>query len=95
MENISLRIYMLLITVVIWLRAFAQDDDDDFDFLKRDRGIEDELEDMAEYTQPNLRLSDILMILMVLGSIFIFRKIWKGCSYLILLLAAIFYYITH
>ena len=86
---------MLLVTVVLWLRAFAQDDDDDFNIVERSRGIEDELEEMSEYTQPNLRLSDILMILMALGSIFIFRKIWKGCSYLILLLAAIFYYITH
>ncbi|MBQ9672109.1 MAG: hypothetical protein IJV34_04575 [Prevotella sp.] len=97
MNNIALRLYILLCTVMMWLQTFAQndDDDDDFGFSGGGRLDPDDMSNMEDLIDQNvfrLTFSDILTIILVLVACYIFGKIWKGCTYLILVLAAIFYY---
>lgn len=96
MNNLSLRIYVLLCTVVMWLRAFAQMDDDEMGGGRgRGRGGDDDMggmEEMVDYQPFHLTTQDIFTILFVIVACYVFGKIWRGCSYLILILAAIFYY---
>ena len=99
MERLSLRLYVLLITAASWLRAFAQeeDDDDDFSIMRRQdpddiMSLEDYM-DITDYPQIHIRFSDILMVILVVFSCYVFGKIWKGCSYLIILVAVLFFFL--
>lgn len=97
MDNIALRLYVLLCTVMMWLQTFAQNDDDDDDFGFSGGGQLDpddmnNMEDLIDQNGFRLTFSDILTIILVLVACYIFGKIWKGCTYLILVLAAIFYF---
>ena len=87
--------------LVLRLRAVAQsaDDDDAMDVMPgkggggRDTDSLDMLEDM-EYMPIRITFDDVLTVVLLLVACYVFGKIWKGCSYLILILAGIFYYIT-
>lgn len=95
MERLSLRLYVLLITAASWLRAFAQEEEDDDDFSIMRRQDPDDmmsLEDYMDYQPIHIRFSDVMTILFILILCYVFGKIWKGCSYLILLLAVLFYF---
>ena len=92
MERLSLRLYVLLCAAISWLQSFAQDD--------KDFGITDhrntegmmQPEDYMDYQPTHIRFSDILMVILVVFSCYVFGKIWKGCSYLIILVAVLFYF---
>ena len=95
MERLSLRLYVLLITAASWLRAFAQEEDDDDDLGIMRRQDPDDMmsfEDYMDYQPFHIRFSDVMTILFILILCYVFGKIWKGCSYLILLLAVLFYF---
>ena len=98
MNNLQLRLYFLICTVLCWLKTFAQDEDDDFgaEILKRGREI-DELDfpEGMDYAPIHIRTSDVLFVIAVIVCCFVFRKIWKGCSYLIIIIGIIFYYLLH
>ena len=86
--------------LVLQLRAVAQtgDDDDDMGPMPgkgggRDTGDFDMMEDM-EFTPVRITFDDVLTVVVLLVVCYVFGKIWKGCSYLILILAGIFYYMT-
>lgn len=49
-------------------------------------------EDYMDYQSIQIRFSDILMVILVVFSCYVFGKIWKGCSYLIILVAVLFYF---
>lgn len=88
---------MLLITLFGWLRAIAQPDDDDDlgGMLPRRGGGLDDMEDLIEYRPFHISFSDVLMVVLLLVACYVFGKIWKGCAYLLLIFAALFYYVTH
>lgn len=98
MERLSLRLYVLLCAAICWVKSFAQDEDDeDLDIGGR-RNTEDMMSledymDITDYPQIHIRFSDILMVILVVFSCYVFRKIWKGCSYLIILVAVLFYFL--
>lgn len=96
-EKISLRIYILLLAIVAKLQLWAQpDDDDDIGGVMPGRGTSlDDMEDYLDYQPFHISFSDVLMIVLLLVACYVFGKIWKGCSYLLLVVAAIFYYMTH
>lgn len=88
---------MLLLSLGWWLRSFAQSDDDD-DLLPggpSGRGGMEDMEDLMDYQSFRIGFDDVVMIVLLLLACYVFGKIWKGCSYLIIVLAVIFYYITH
>lgn len=99
MEKISLRLYVLLCTAIMWLQSWAQDFGDDYDTIRRRRidsnedGLND-FDDYLEYQQIHITFSDVVTILLVILACYVFGKIWRGCSYLIIVLAAIFYYLA-
>jgi len=97
MNTLSLRLYMLLCSVAMWLRGFAQVGDDDMDSRQGPRRVMDpeEMEGMMDNSPLHFTITDVLMVVLVLGACYVFGKIWKGCSYIILLFAAIFYYMLH
>lgn len=98
LKQLSLRLYMLLISALCWVRSWAQpDDDDDFGVGGGRGGDSDDFGDMSEYMdyQPfHIGFDDIVMVVFLLIICYVFGKIWKGCTYLILILAALFYYMT-
>ena len=87
--------------LVLRLKAVAQDADDDMDMDPgkggggggKDTGDMDMLEDL-DYTPIRITFDDVLTVVLLLVVCYVFGKIWKGCSYLILILAGIFYYMT-
>jgi len=101
MGKLFYRVYVLLCMLVLRLRAVAQtgDDEDDMTPLPgkggggKDTGEFDMLEDM-EFTPVRITFDDVLTVVVLLVVCYVFGKIWKGCSYLILILAGIFYYMT-
>lgn len=100
MDNIALRLYVLLCTVMMWLQTFAQDDDDDDDFGFSGGGNFNpddmsDMEDMMDLGAFHLSFSNIIAVILLLVACYVFGKIWKGCTYLILILAVIFYYMLH
>lgn len=50
------------------------------------------LEDYMDYPPIHIRFSDIMMLILVAFLCYVFGKIWKGCSYLIILIAVLFYF---
>ena len=97
MEKISLRLYILLCTTFMWLQSWAQDYIDDDETGKRKVSEDEDLDniqDCIEYYQINITLTDVVNILLVILACYVFGKIWRGCSYLIIVLAAIFYYLA-
>jgi Ca2+-dependent lipid-binding protein len=55
---------------------------------------EDSIDEYLEYQQININITDVITILLVILACFVFGKIWRGCSYLIIVIAAIFYYLA-
>ncbi|UKK48552.1 hypothetical protein L6475_00890 [Prevotella sp. E9-3] len=97
MNSFSLRIYILICTTVWWLQTHAQSDD--YGASDRGRRGMEEVEEMDEMMDGvegfNLTFSDILMIVLLVVACYIFGKIWKGCSYLLVLVAVILYFMNH
>ncbi len=95
MERLSLRLYVLLCAAICWVKSFAQEEDDDDDFSIMRRQDPDDimsLEDYMDYPPIHIRFSDIMMLILVAFLCYVFGKIWKGCSYLIILIAVLFYF---
>ena len=81
------------------LQLWAQDfDDDDITVFsgggRGATGMMDDMSDMIDYRPMHIRPSDIVMLVVLLVACYVFGKIWKGCTYLILAFAALMYYIT-
>ena len=96
MEKISLRLYVLLCTAIMWLQSWAQDnvENDDMTGRRQIDSSEESIDDLLEYQQIDINISDVITILLVILACYVFGKIWRGCSYLIIVLAAIFYYLA-
>ena len=93
-EQIGLRLYFLLFMFLVKIRLWAQDDDDEIFGPKTRGGSGDMLgaDEMLEYQPIHFRMSDIITIVLLLIACYVFGKIWKGCSYLLLAFAALMYY---
>lgn len=96
MKQIYLRACLLLYTVVLWLRSYAQDPDEHDIMPKRSLGdAAEDMEELMEYQPFRIRFTDILTVVCLIIACYVFGKIWKGCTYLILVIAAVFYFMTH
>ena len=78
---------MLLCMLALQLSAIAQDDDEG----PVGRVIETEPE---ETSNLHITFDDVIMVVLLLVACYVFGKIWKGCSYLLLILAALLFYMT-
>ncbi|MCK8621716.1 hypothetical protein [Prevotella sp. E13-27] len=96
MEKISLRLYVLLCTAIMWLQSWAQGnvENDDMTGRRQIDSSEESIDDLLEYQQIDINISDVITILLVILACYVFGKIWRGCSYLIIVIAAIFYYLA-
>ena len=47
-----------------------------------------------DYQPIRFDLDDVVMVVLLLVACYVFGKIWKGCSYLLLILAALLFYMT-
>lgn len=100
MKTTQLRLYSLFMTIVFTLQSWAQKyykeeiDDDDV----RTKNIdEEELEPFPNYFDDfisHISCNDIIFIFTTICAILVFRKIWKGCSYLIVMVALLFYFLS-
>jgi len=80
------------------LPAWAQLYDGDetlVDRVKTDTIDDFELEEMVDYHAIHISLSDIIIVLLVVVSSYVFGKIWRGCTYLIIVLGVVFYMLLH
>lgn len=93
LEQISLRLYFLVFMFLSKIRLWAQDDDEEYGSSPR-RGDSPDFfdEDLIDYQPITFRLSDIIIVVLLLIACYVFGKIWKGCSYLLLAFAALMYY---
>ena len=96
MEKIYLRLYVLLCTAIMWLQSWAQDnvENDDMTGRRQIDSSEESIDDLLEYQQIDINITDFITILLVILACYVFGKIWRGCSYLIIVIAAIFYYLA-
>lgn len=93
LEQISLRLYFLVFMFMNKILLWAQDDDQYLGSGSRSRDMGDfSSEGMMEYQPVHFRMSDIIMVILLLIACYVFGKIWKGCSYLLLAFAALMYY---
>ena len=97
MTNISLRLYGILCLMLTYLSAFAQDNDDMPDDHSKTTGI-DELsgfDDVVTYQPLHISFTDVMTVVAIVAACYVFGKIWKGCVYLIIVLAILFYFMLH
>lgn len=80
------------------LPAWAQVYDGDetlLDRVKTDTIDDFEVEEMVDHHAIHISLSDIIIVLLVVVSSYVFGKIWRGCTYLIIVLGVVFYMLLH
>lgn len=84
------------------LQAWAEDFDDidsDTGGAGRSQKTTDDVDDMSEAIDmmPTIHItfSDVLWVAFIILACYVFGKIWRGCTYLILILVVIFYYLLH
>ena len=88
-----LRLYTIICLWAIRLQLWAQEEGRDDLPLGR-RGDDGEMlysEEMLDYQPFHIRFSDIMMVVFLIVCCYVFGKIWKGCTYLILAFAAFMY----
>jgi len=99
MTNFLCRCYVFLCSIAVSLATWGQDVDDiDLNELPNRSGKGDDaidMEDMLDYSPMHISFSDIITVVGLLVLCYVFGKIWKGCSYLIIILAIVFYLMTH
>jgi hypothetical protein len=79
----------------MWVSSFAQDDDEDVPSISRSLDDMEEMNGMMSYHAFRIGTKDVIMVILLITACYVFGKIWRGCTYLILLLAAMFYYMLH
>ena len=89
MKEIYLRGCLLVYTLLMSLVAFAQDDIDD------DLPISS-IEDTDDFMLPihQFSFSDIIMVILLFAVCYVLNKVWKGCSILLLIAAALIWYLS-
>lgn len=82
------------------LQAWAQDSDDidiDTDGTGRSQKTSDDMDSMSDAVEmmPSIHItfSDVLWVAFIILACYVFGKIWKGCTYLIIIVAGILYYL--
>ena len=95
MKLLFFRAYMLLAMLIMSLTAHAQYGEEVNPLGKR-KDDDFKMEDAVDvgYMPIHIGFSDIFMVVCLLIACYVFGKIWKGCSYLLLILAALLYYLT-
>ena len=83
-----------LLTMATWGQDY---DDDDLDGGSGRRGVDelDGMDGMMDYRPIRFDTEDIIVVVALLLACYVFGKIWKGCSYLIIVIAAAFYFLLH
>jgi hypothetical protein len=98
MREILLRLNLLILTCIYTIQSYAQDFDGDSGdkFIKKGDELElmEGMEGMEGYQPFHLSFVQILLILLLIACCYIFGKIWRGCTYLIILLAVFFYFMS-
>jgi len=100
MKRLFLRLYYSLCLLALSLSAHGQqplgdDFDDDLSLGRRAVEEEDDLAMLAEYSGFHITFTQIVEVIILIIACYFFGKIWRGCTYLILAAAAVFYYLTH
>lgn len=97
MNQISLRFYAFFCLLLMQLQAWAQDDYDDEGSPLEGRGVKNDnleelFQDMEQVPQIHIRFSDILWTIIIIALCYVYGKIWKGCTYLIIAMVALYIY---
>ena len=86
----------IVFTLQSWAQRYKEEiDDDDVRIKKID---EEELEPFPNYFDDfisHISFYDCILVFTTICAILVFRKIWKGCSYLIVMVALLFYYLSN
>lgn len=92
------RVYVLLCMLAIRWQCLAQTMGEDDEGLPVSKRTDDEgdLTSMLDEEYPDwgihVTFSDVLTVVFVIACCYVFGRIWKGCTYLIIILAALYYY---
>ena len=93
-ELITLRLAFLLLFFLNKIQLWAQDDDDDFLGGATKGDNSSMMDGMMDYQPVHFNFSDVIIVVFLLVACYVFGKIWKGCSYLLLAFAALMYYLV-
>ena len=85
----------IVFTLQSWAQRYKEEIDDDY---VRTKNIdEEELEPFPNYFDDfisHISFYDFILVFTTICAILVFRKIWKGCSYLIIMVALLFFYLS-
>lgn len=83
--------------MLTYLSALAQDNDDMNDDAPKTSGMDDlsGFDEMVEYQPLNISFMDVLAVVAIVAACYVFGKIWKGCIYMIIVVAILFYFMLH
>ena len=98
MRQLLFRVYMAVCGWLLAMATWGQDyDDDDLDGGSGRRGVDelDGMDGVMAYRPSRFDTEDIIVVVALLLACYVFGKIWKGCSYLIIVIAAAFYFLLH
>ncbi len=96
MKGLLFRIYVVVSGCIVAISAWGQDvDEGDVRRRRDDMTDMDGMDMMMDYTPVHISFSDIVVVLFLILACYVFGKIWKGCSYLIILIAVAFYFLLH
>lgn len=98
MNKFSLRLYFLLCSLVSWAGVSASKEEDDELYEPRRRAIDElvnPMEEIEDFQSLDVSISLIIWVIVLIIACYVFGKIWKGCTYLLILFAAVIYFLTH
>ena len=51
------------------------------------------MDNLMDYRPFHIRFSDIVTCIIIVAACYVFGKIWKGCTYMIIALVFIYYFV--
>ena len=83
--------------MLTYLSALAQDNDDMTENVPKPSGMDDfsGLDEMVDYQPLHISFMDVMTVVGIVAACYVFGKIWKGCIYMIIVVAILFYYLLH
>ena len=77
------------------LGSLAARDDDMNTAVQRGADDLTGMDEMVDYQSFHISFTDILMVIVIIAACYVFGKIWKGCTYMIIAVSALFYFLLH
>ena len=96
-DKLTLRFWFFLCLLMGKVNMWAQRDYDGDDVTPKRGADIGNIFDMnvgADYEAFHFSIVDVLLVVLLIAACYVFGKIWKGCTYILLILAGLLFYLS-